>query len=142
MEGTVDSPAAGTRFELVKPAVTTRQLVMYAGASGDYNRIHYDLPFAQQAGLGGVIAHGMLTMGFAAQAVTDWAGLGCFVQEIAARFRSPVRPGDRVTIAGTVDRSFDTDGRVACAVTLEGRVGDKMVLNGDAVVVLPPAPPS
>ena len=59
-------PRPGETFSIRRGPITTTQLVMYAGASGDFNRIHYDHPFAVQKGLGGVIAHGMLTMAFAA----------------------------------------------------------------------------
>lgn len=129
--------AAGDRFELVKGPVTTTQLVMYAGASGDFNRIHYDLPFAQEAGLGGVIAHGMLTMGFAAQAVTEWAGPGAFVKEIAARFLTPVRPGDTVTVQGTVQSTRHEDGRLCAAISFEGHTANGRVVAGSAVAAFP-----
>ena len=66
--------APGSTCSLTKGPVTTVQLVMYAGASGDFNRIHYDLPFAMESGLGGVIAHGMLTMGFAGERDPRGAG--------------------------------------------------------------------
>jgi acyl dehydratase len=92
----------GTRFVVEKPAVTRVQLAMYAGASDDYNPIHYDEDYAKKAGLGGVIAHGMLTMGFMAQALTNWAGPRSRVRRIRARFTSPVRPGDVVRVEGEV----------------------------------------
>ena len=61
---------------LVKGPIQQIQLTRYAGASGDFNPIHQDDEFARAAGMGGVFAHGMLSMGFVAQAVTDWAGAG------------------------------------------------------------------
>ena len=54
------APQVGDRSSYTTEPVTTRQIVMYAGASGDFNPIHYDQSFAESAGLGGVIAHGML----------------------------------------------------------------------------------
>lgn len=129
--------ATGEQFELVKGPVTTTQLVMYAGASGDFNRIHYDLPFAQEAGLGGVIAHGMLTMGFAAQALTDWAGPGAFVKEIAARFLTPVRPGDTVTMRGTVQSTQREGDRLCATVSFEGHTANGRVVAGSAVAAFP-----
>ena len=54
--------------------VTRTDLVKYAGASGDFNPIHWNEAFATSVGLPGVIAHGMFTMGSAVQLVTDWAG--------------------------------------------------------------------
>jgi len=59
---------------LVKPPIQQIQLTRYAGASGDFNPIHQDDAFAKAAGMGGVFAHGMLSMGFVAQSVTDWVG--------------------------------------------------------------------
>jgi flavin reductase (DIM6/NTAB) family NADH-FMN oxidoreductase RutF len=65
--------------------ITTTQLVMYAGASGDFNRIHYDHPFAVEKGLGGVIAHGMLTMAFAASCAVEAFGQASRISHIDAR---------------------------------------------------------
>jgi acyl dehydratase len=61
---------------LVKGPIRQIQLTRYAGASGDFNPIHQDPEFAQAAGMGSVFAHGMLSMGFVAQSVTDWLGAG------------------------------------------------------------------
>ncbi|RDD62333.1 MaoC/PaaZ C-terminal domain-containing protein [Ferruginivarius sediminum] len=131
-----DEVAEGDVFNLTKDPVTTRQLVMYAGASGDYNRIHYDQPFAIEAGLGGVIAHGMLTMGFAGQAVTTWAGPGALVRDISGRFLTPVRPGDSVRFDGHVTRKFEAGGQRCCELEVTGHVEDKQVFAGGAVVAL------
>lgn len=65
-------------------------LVRYAGASGDFNPIHYRDDIASAVGLPGVIAHGMLTMGFALQPVLDWAGDPASVIEYQVRFTRPV----------------------------------------------------
>lgn len=65
-------------------------LVRYAGASGDFNPIHYRDDIASAVGLPGVIAHGMLTMGFALQPVLDWAGDPASVMEYQVRFTRPV----------------------------------------------------
>ncbi len=127
----------GETFELAKDSVTTTQLVMYAGASGDFNRIHYDLPFAQAAGLGGVIAHGMLTMGFAAEMLAAWAGPSAFVRGIGANFKSPVRPGDQVMLRGTVTGiEPHGKGRVA-TVQYAGYVADREVIAGEGSVLFP-----
>lgn len=130
-------PAVGDRFTLVKDPVTTVQLVMYAGASGDFNRIHYDLPYAEEAGLGGVIAHGMLTMGFAAQAVTDWAGPGAVVRDLSARFLIPVRPGDRVTVEGRVEEVREEDGSLVVGIGFDATTASGRVAAGSGIVVRP-----
>lgn len=127
----------GDRFVLTKEPVTTRQLVMYAGASGDYNRIHYDHGYACEAGLGGVIAHGMLTMGFAAQCVTDWAGEGAFVRDLSGRFLHPVRPGDQVRITLEVVAKEDRAGAPRCDLNLSGEVAGRAVFAGAATVAWP-----
>ena len=69
---------------------TRERLVRYAGASTDFNPIHYSEHFATQVGLPGVIAHGMLTMGAALRVVTDWVGDPVAVTAYAVRFTRPV----------------------------------------------------
>lgn len=121
-------------FELRSEPVTTQQLVRYAGASDDYNRIHYDQAYAIDAGLGGVIAHGMLTMGFMARAVTDWVGPLGRVKRIAARFTAPVRPGDVVRVIGRVTSTDDGADVRTLACRLEAMVGTRIVATGEAMV--------
>jgi acyl dehydratase len=70
--------------------ITRADLVRYAGASGDLNRIHWSERFAQSVGLPGVIAHGMYTMALAGQAVAVWAGGGDRVSDFGVRFTRPV----------------------------------------------------
>lgn len=87
---------------------TRDSLVRYAGASGDFNPIHYRDDFAQSVGLQGVLAHGMLTMGVAAQVAVDWVGDSAKVVDYGVRFTKPV----------FVDA---TDGAV---VVVTGKVGE------------------
>jgi len=75
---------------LVKGPIQQIQLTRYAGASGDFNPIHQDHEFAKAAGMGDVFAHGMLSMGFVGQCVTDWAGPGA-VRKLGVRFAAIVR---------------------------------------------------
>jgi acyl dehydratase len=70
--------------------ITRADLVRYAGASGDFNPIHWNQRFALGVGLPDVIAHGMFTMAIAARAVTDWAGDPGAVVEYSVRFTKPV----------------------------------------------------
>ncbi|MDQ0755425.1 MaoC family dehydratase [Arthrobacter sp. B3I4] len=74
--------------------VTRTDLVKYAGASGDFNPIHWNEAFASSVGLPGVIAHGMFTMGAAVQLVTDWAGDPAAVVDFQTRFTKPVPVAD------------------------------------------------
>ena len=136
MSAHLDTRAMPESFELLTEVVTTQQLVRYAGASDDYNRIHYDLPFANEAGLGGVIAHGMLTMGFMARAVTDWAGPRGRVRRIAARFTAPVRPGDVVHVTGSVLAQTREGEATVVQCRLSADVGGRPVSSGEATVVV------
>jgi acyl dehydratase len=70
--------------------LTRDSLVRYAGASGDFNQIHYRDDVAQAVGLPGVLAHGMLTMGAAVQVAVDWVGDAGRVVDCQVRFTKPV----------------------------------------------------
>ncbi|RID88468.1 3-hydroxyacyl-ACP dehydratase [Peribacillus asahii] len=92
----------GYQFEpLHKEEITHSQLVRYAGASGDFNPIHTVVPFAESAGLGGVIAHGMLVKGFVGQAIGQWFSTKDLVK-FSTRFRAMTRPGEKITVQGSV----------------------------------------
>src|ERR1700693_5293175 len=80
--------------------VTVEQIRQYAEASGDRNPIHLDETFARSAGLPGVIAHGMLTMAFANQMVTDWLGDPSVLQRLHGRLLGMALAGDDVTCSG------------------------------------------
>jgi acyl dehydratase len=87
--------------ELVKHP-TTRQLVQYAGASGDFYEIHYDRDFARSTGLPGVILHGLLKAGFLAQLVTSWAGPGARLKTFGVSYRGLDVPGQPCRCRGVV----------------------------------------
>jgi acyl dehydratase len=76
----------GTVVGSLTVRLTREQLVRYAGASGDFNPIHYSDQFAVAAGLPGVVAHGLLTMGVALRVVTDWVGDPARVMSYSSRF--------------------------------------------------------
>jgi acyl dehydratase len=86
----VVSLEVGTRIGELTVSLTRAQLVRYAGASTDFNPIHWSDRAATSLGLDGVIAHGMLTMGTALRVVTDWAGDPAAVRRYSARFTRPV----------------------------------------------------
>lgn len=105
--------------------LTRDTLVRYAGASGDFNPIHYNDVFAESVGLPGVIAHGMLTMGAAASVVEEWAGPGNVV-DFQTRFTRPIpvpNPGAAtVTIiakVGALDEELRT-ARIDVVVDFDG----------------------
>lgn len=103
--------------------LTRDSLVRYAGASGDFNPIHYRDDVAASVGLPGVLAHGMLTMGVAVQPVIDWADARGWVSDYQVRFTRPVvvdpQLGAELTITATVaavdDDSTRIDLTVVCA---------------------------
>jgi acyl dehydratase len=85
-----DEVEVGTELPPASFAVSRDTLVRYAGASGDFNPIHWNEKFAREVGLPDVIAHGMLTMASAIRVVTDWAGDPGAVVEYGVRFTRPV----------------------------------------------------
>jgi len=118
---------------------TTRQLVQYAGASGDYYEIHYDHHFALQAGLkDGVIVHGLLTAGWLAQLLTDWLPSPLALKKFGVSYRSMARPGDTITCTGTIVSKYEHDGLclLDCDIAAENQRGDKCAI-GNATVALP-----
>lgn len=94
---------------IVKPAITHTQLVKYAGASGDFNPIHTVVPIAQKAGLPDCIAHGMLVMGFAAEALGKWFPRK-HLREWKVRFSKMTLPGEQLTIHGSITGEVERDG--------------------------------
>ncbi|HUX46773.1 MAG TPA: MaoC/PaaZ C-terminal domain-containing protein [Desulfosporosinus sp.] len=78
------------------------QVRQYAEASGDFNPIHLDDNYARQAGLGGVIVHGMLTMAQMAAMLTDWIGKEGELSKFNVRFEQIVRPGDTIKCSGFI----------------------------------------
>jgi acyl dehydratase len=118
--------------------VTRADLVRYAGASGDFNPIHWNERVATAVGLPGVIAHGMFTMALASRAVTDWAGDPGALVEYQVRFGRPVPvpddEGAEVTVAGKVGALLD-DGRVRVDLTVTTG-GEKVLSLARAIVAL------
>ena len=117
--------------------ITRLNLVMYAGASGDFNPIHWDERFAKQVGLPDIIAHGMLTMAKAGQVVTAWAGDPGAVVEYGVRMTRPVVvapgwEGAPLVVGGKVAEKLDNR-RVA--VDLDARVNGETVLAKARAVV-------
>ncbi|NUR06705.1 MAG: dehydratase [Nocardioidaceae bacterium] len=110
--------------------VTRADLVRYAGASGDFNPIHWSDRVATSVGLPGVIAHGMYTLALAARALDTWAGGPGRVVELGCKFTKPVvvpddDTGVDVVVRGTVKEVTDAGAQVALEVTC----GDQKVLG-------------
>jgi acyl dehydratase len=129
----------GTQLPEQVSRVTRADLVRYAGASGDFNVIHWNERVAREVGLPGVIAHGMLTAGLAARAVTAWAGDPGAVVDYQVRFSRPVvvpddEDGAEVTVRGRVAALLD-DGQVRVDLTVTSG-GEKVLSLARAVVAL------
>ncbi|WP_129665388.1 MaoC family dehydratase [Phytoactinopolyspora endophytica] len=120
--------------------ITRENLVRYAGASGDFNPIHWNDRVAKSVGLPGVLAHGMLTMALAGRLLTDWVGDPAAVVEYSVRFSRPVVVPDddhgvAVHVAATVT-DVRPDGLVA--VELAVKVDEQKVLTQARALARPP----
>ena len=113
-----DEVAVGDVLPGLTVSITRADLVRYAGASGDFNPIHWNERFAREVGLPDVIAHGMLTMALAGRLVTAWAGDPDAVVDYGVRFTHPVVVPDDPTGA---------------ELEVTGRIKDK--LDGNTVLV-------
>ncbi|MEY4042806.1 MAG: hypothetical protein RL529_373 [Actinomycetota bacterium] len=101
--------------------LTRDSLVRYAGASGDFNPIHYRDDFAQSVGLDGVLAHGMLTMGAAVQVAVNWVGDAGKVIDYGVRFTKPVfvdaKDGAVLVVTGKIGEIDAENGEVRVDLT-------------------------
>jgi acyl dehydratase len=111
--------------------LTRDSLVRYAGASGDFNPIHYRDDFAQSVGLDGVLAHGMLTMGAAVQVAVDWVGDAGKVIDYGVRFTKPVfvdaQDGAVLIVTGKIGEIDAENGEVR--IDLTAAFNDTVVLG-------------
>ncbi|BCJ86131.1 MaoC/PaaZ C-terminal domain-containing protein [Effusibacillus dendaii] len=127
----------GQEFPVVEsPEITHIQLVKYAGASGDFNPIHTVVPIAEKAGLGGVIAHGMLIMGLAGRAITTWIPRKN-LRRFGVRFTAMTRPGEQIIVTGKVLEQITagSENRLRCSVEAKNQAGETK-LKGEFEVAL------
>ncbi|MDP3714410.1 MAG: MaoC/PaaZ C-terminal domain-containing protein [Mycobacteriales bacterium] len=139
-----DDVEIGTELPTQSFPIQRANLVQYAGASGDFNIIHWNERVAKAVGLPNVIAHGMLTMATAGRVVTDWVGDPGALVSYGVRFSRPVvveddDQGATLTVSGVVEDKRPADGAGGeVVVALTARVGEDKVLAGaKAVVRLP-----
>ena len=132
-----DVQVGDTIPKLVKSPVSHLQLVRYAGASGDFNPLHTDPKFGELIGVGGIIAHGMLIMGFVGQLLSDYMG-PTSLRKFDVRFKGMTRLDDVITCTGTITEKYETDGeaRIAGKVQATDQNGEVKVA-GTFVVALP-----
>jgi acyl dehydratase len=133
----VSEVAEGDQLPTLSVPVTRADLVRYAGASGDFNPIHWNERFATEVGLPDVIAHGMLTMALAGRLVGDWAGDPGAITHYGVRFTRPVvvpddGTGALVEISGKV-AAKNEDGTVKVNIT--ARSAGQGVLGGASAIV-------
>ena len=129
----------GRQLPTLRREVGQEMVTAYAQASGDHNPIHLDADFAAESQFGAIVAHGMLTLAFVAQMMSEafgpaWEERGT----LKVRFKGPAYPGDRVTTFGHVTRETERDGDrlVECAVGLKNQTGDELI-TGSASVRIP-----
>ena len=117
---------------------TTRQLVRYAGASGDFYEIHYDKDFAMGNNLPGPILHGALKNAFLGQLITDWIGEAGTLRRLSCQYRGMDQPGKPLYCKGTVTRKYVEERRhlVDCDIWVEDNEG-QTTTPGRATVELP-----
>ncbi|MFG3284713.1 MaoC family dehydratase [Streptomyces sp. NPDC048111] len=121
--------------------VTRATLVQYAGASGDFNPIHWNEKFAKEVGLPDVIAHGMFTMAEAVRVVTDWVGDPGAVTEYGVRFTKPVvvpndDTGALIEVTAKVAAKLDDEARTVRVDLTAMSAGQKVLGMSRAVVRL------
>jgi acyl dehydratase len=126
----------GHEFAAATYVVTRADLVRYAGASGDFNPIHYSDRVAESVGLPGVVAHGMYTLALAGRALTTWVGHPAQVKTFGARFTKPVvvpdsDEGTTVEVRGVVKAADDSSATIELTVNS----GDTKVLGMCKAVV-------
>ncbi len=137
--------AAGDELPALELRVTRADLVRYAGASGDFNPIHWSDRVATGVGLPGVIAHGMLTMALAGRLITRWTGDPAAVRSFGVRFTRPVvvpddDEGALVEISGRVAEILESaDGARVARITITATFDGRTVLGKAGAEVLLPS---
>jgi acyl dehydratase len=136
-----DEVEVGTELPSGRFPIDRAMLVRYAGASGDFNPIHWNARFATEVGLPDVIAHGMLTMAEAGRVVTDWTGDPGAVLEYGVRFTRPVvvpddAEGGLLEVTGTVSERRDDQRAVVVSLVATSQ-GQTVLAKARAVVRLP-----
>lgn len=137
MRVTFDSVNVGDAIPVVeKQPITRTTLALFCGASNDHNPIHVDIDFARAAGLPDVFAHGMLTMAYLGQALSNWVPQAA-VRSFGVRFTSITQLGDSLSCKATVVDKFQQhgEGRVRLEIQAVNQNGE-VRLAGVAVVAL------
>lgn len=127
----------GDTLTLLQYRVKRSDLIKYAGASLDFNPIHYSDRIAASVGLSGVIAHGMHTMGAVARVVTDHLPAGAFVSSYSTKFTNPiVVPDDETGALVSVSATVSAKEADSMFFTIETTCGEEKVLNQTKLTVV------
>ena len=139
----------GTDVTPLAKIATSRMLVQWAGASGDFNPLHYEDDFARATGVGAPIVHGALKRAWLGQLMTDWIGKEGRLKKLSCQYRGMDYPrkmkaidephdGETWWCKGKVTKKYEDDGEhlVECEIWVENGKGDKTT-PGSALVVLP-----
>jgi acyl dehydratase len=129
-----DDVKVGDEAPAIEHKLTRTDLVMYAGASGDFNPMHHDEVAAQASGLPSVFGHGMFSAGLLATAVTNYVGIGN-LSSYRVRFTKQTWPGEKLTTTIAVtEKRPGNEIVLACALVNEN---GEAKIQGEAVAVLP-----
>ncbi len=130
--------AVGDTLPTLIKHTTPRQLVMWAGASGEFSEMHYDKEFALQKGFPGIVVHGMLTTSFLAQLVTRWMGEGGTLKKIRTKNEQFILVNEDIICKGSVSKKYveKNEHFVECELRAENGKGERCV-TAIANVALP-----
>ncbi len=130
--------AVGSEVPTLVKHPTPRQLVKWAGASGDYYEIHYDKDFALNNKLPGIIVHGWLHLSFLGQMITDWVGEQGTLVKLGASYRGMLFPHEDLFCKGKVTKKYVQNGKnlIEAEIWVENPRGERTT-PGSATVILP-----
>ena len=133
-----DDLEVGMQLPVLRKDPTTQQLVKYAGASGDYYQIHYDINFAKANGLPGVILHGALKNAFLGELITNCIGDKGMLKKLSCQYRGMDEPGTPIFCKGKVTKKhqLNNENLIECDIWMENADGEKTT-PGTAIFSLP-----
>ena len=133
-----DDLEVGMQLPVLRKDPTTQQLVKYAGASGDYYQIHYDINFAKANGLPGVILPGALKNAFLGELITNCIGDKGMLKKLSCQYRGMDEPGTPIFCKGEVTKKhqLNNENLIECDIWMENADGEKTT-PGTAIFSLP-----
>ena len=128
----------GMSLPTLRKTPTPRQLVMWAGAAGEFSEMHYDINFAREKGFPGIVVHGMLMTSFLTQLLTDWMGEWGTLKKVKTRNEQFLLVNDEIVCQGSVAKKYREENEhcVVCELAAVKSNGERCV-SATAVVALP-----